>query len=89
MCLNFFKNVGVSQCWWLMPIILATQEAEIRGNSIQSQPGQIAPKILSQKNTSQTKEKKKKAGGVVQGVGLEFKPSTEKKKKVAVLQNWC
>jgi hypothetical protein len=33
-------------------------------------PGQIVPKTLSQKNSSQ----KKKAGGVSQGVGPEFKP---------------
>jgi hypothetical protein len=28
--------------WWLTPVILASQEAEIRRIMIQSQPGQIA-----------------------------------------------
>jgi hypothetical protein len=32
-----------------MPIILATQEAEIRRNAIQSQPRQIVHEALSQK----------------------------------------
>jgi hypothetical protein len=35
------------------PIILATQEAEIRRIKVQSQPGQIAPETLVQKNLSQ------------------------------------
>jgi hypothetical protein len=49
-----------------MPIILATQEAEI---SRIKQPGHIVHKILSQNNPSQ-----KRAGGVAQGIGPEFKP---------------
>jgi hypothetical protein len=39
-------------------------------------PGQRVHKTLSWKNPSQ-----KRAGGVAQGVGPEFKPSTQKKKK--------
>jgi ABC-type polysaccharide/polyol phosphate export permease len=27
---NRFKNFIVRGCWWFMPVILATQEAEIR-----------------------------------------------------------
>jgi hypothetical protein len=51
-----------------MPVILATQEAEIR-KIVGSQPEQIVGKTLSQKNPSQ-----KRAGEVTQGVGPEFKP---------------
>jgi hypothetical protein len=36
-----------SQCWWLTPIILATQEAEIRRITVQCQPGQMKPRLLS------------------------------------------
>jgi hypothetical protein len=38
-----------------MPIILVTQEAEIRRIVVQSQPGQIAHETLFQKNPSQKK----------------------------------
>jgi hypothetical protein len=50
-------------------VILATQEAEIRGIVVQIQPGQIVCETLSQK-----KPITKKAGGVAQGEGPEFKP---------------
>jgi hypothetical protein len=53
---------------WLTSVILATQEAEIRRIMVQSQPGQIVQETLSQKTPSQ-----KRAGGVAQGVGPEFK----------------
>jgi hypothetical protein len=36
-----------------MPVILATQEAEIRRITVRSQPGQIARKTLPQKYPSQ------------------------------------
>jgi hypothetical protein len=38
---------------WLMPIILAIQEAEIRRIKVQSQPRQIIPETLSQKKPTQ------------------------------------
>jgi hypothetical protein len=59
-----------------MPVILATQEAEIRWIEVQSQPRQIVHETLSQKTPSQTS-----AGGVAQGVCPEFKPWYRKKKK--------
>jgi hypothetical protein len=49
-----------------MPVILATQEAEMM---VQSQPGQIVHGTLSLKNPSQ-----KRTAGVAQDVGPEFKP---------------
>jgi hypothetical protein len=61
-----------------MPVILATQEAEIRRIMVRSQPGQIVSETLPQKNPSHTHTKK--AGGVTQGVGPEFKLSTAKNK---------
>jgi hypothetical protein len=36
-------------CWWLTPVILATQEAEVRRITFQSQPGQIVQEALSRK----------------------------------------
>jgi hypothetical protein len=59
-----------------MPVILATQEAEIRRIVVQSHLGQTVHKTLSQKKPSQ-----KRAGGVPQGVGLEFKPQYCKTKQ--------
>jgi hypothetical protein len=61
----------------LTPIILATQKAEIRRIVVQSQPRQLVPEILSQKNPS----KKKKTGGVAQCVGPEFKPQNYRKER--------
>jgi hypothetical protein len=51
-----------------MPIILATQEAEIRKIKVRSQPEQIVHETLLKKLIT------KRAGGVAQGVGLDFKP---------------
>jgi hypothetical protein len=60
-----------------MPVILATQETEIRRIEVPRQPGQIVQVTLSQKNH----HRRKRAGGVAQGVNPEFKPQYWKKKK--------
>jgi hypothetical protein len=39
--------------WWLTPVILATQEAEITRIVVRSQPGQIVHETLSRKYLSQ------------------------------------
>jgi hypothetical protein len=49
---------------WLMPEILATEEAEIRRIMVRSHPGQIVRETLSQKKTS-SHTHRKRAGGVV------------------------
>jgi hypothetical protein len=45
-----------------MPVILATQEGEIRRIMVQSQPGQIV-------HEDHLGKSRKRVGGVVQGVG--------------------
>jgi hypothetical protein len=59
-----------------MPVILATQEAEIKKIEVPSQSTQIVLEPLSPKNPTQ-----KRAGGVAQGIGSEFKPQYRKKQK--------
>jgi hypothetical protein len=67
-----------------MPVILATQEAEIRRIAVQGQPGQTVYEPLSGKYPTY-----KRAGGVVHVVqflpskceALISNPSTAKKKK--------
>jgi hypothetical protein len=44
------------KCQWLTPIILATQEAEIRKISSRSQLGQIVPKDPTSKKKKITKK---------------------------------
>jgi hypothetical protein len=58
-----------------MPIILATQEAEIRRIAVQNQPWANSSRDPVSKTPSQ-----KRDGGVAQGVGSEFKPQYHKKK---------
>jgi hypothetical protein len=62
-----------------MPVILATQEVEIRRIMVQSQPRANSSQDSISKKT--ITKKKKKAGRVAQGVGPEFKSQYRKKKK--------
>jgi hypothetical protein len=59
-----------------MPITLAIQEAEIRRIRVRSQPREIVRETLSQKKKNPSQ---KRAVGVAQGVGPEFKPRYCKK----------
>jgi hypothetical protein len=59
-----------------MPVIPATQEAEIRKIKVQSQPSQIVHETVSQKTLHKTKARR-----VAQGVCPEFKPQHCQKKK--------
>jgi hypothetical protein len=66
-----------------MPVILTTQEVEIRRIMVQSQPGQTVRKTLYQNKTKQNKKNpsQNRARGVAQGESPEFNPSSSKKKK--------
>jgi hypothetical protein len=83
MC-HILKKKNVARHWWLTPVILATQEEEVRRIVVQSQPGKIVHETISQKNPTQ-----KRAGGVTQVVehlpskhkALSSNPSIAKKKK--------
>jgi hypothetical protein len=48
---NFFKILA--RHWWLTPVILATQEAETRQITVQSQPWKIVCETLSEKYPTQ------------------------------------
>jgi hypothetical protein len=71
-----YSKLGASGA---QPVILATQEAEIRRIVVRSQLGFFKRPYL-EKNPSH-KHKKKRPGGVSQGVGPEFKLQYCKKKK--------
>jgi hypothetical protein len=75
---NTSKTGALVQRRWLTPVILATQEIEIRRITVPSQPRQIA---LSQKK----KKKKKTLTKKGLQVGPEFKSQNCKKKK----KDWC
>jgi hypothetical protein len=79
-CIKIFHLAG---SWWIMPIILVTQEAEIRRILIQGQSTQTVNETISPKYPTQ-----KRTGGVTQVVeclpsnceNLNSNPSTIKKK---------
>jgi hypothetical protein len=74
---SFKKCNGEARCWRLKPVILATQEAEIRSITVRSQPQANSSRDPISKNPSQ-----KRACRVAQGVGPEFNPpKTAKKQK--------
>jgi hypothetical protein len=53
------KTNLLARHWWITPVILATQEAEIRRIAVWTQPGQIVHETLSQKKKSQNKKEKR------------------------------
>jgi hypothetical protein len=61
----------------LTPVVLATQEAEIRRIAVLSQPRQIVGETVSRKPVT----KKWGADRESQGIGPEFKISAPQKKK--------
>jgi hypothetical protein len=44
---SYSKFKRKARCWWLTPVILVTQEAEIRRITVPSQPRQIVCETLS------------------------------------------
>jgi hypothetical protein len=60
-----------------LSVILATQEAEIRRIIVQSQPRQIVHETLF----GEKKKITKRAGGVAQDIGHEFKPQHHQKER--------
>jgi hypothetical protein len=76
-----FKNYALAGCWWLMPVILVTQEAEIRRILVQSHPRQIVGETLSRKTLH-----KNRAGGVARSEDPKFKPQYHKKR--TMLWGW-
>jgi hypothetical protein len=53
--MDAFKDSPQSRVQWLTPVILATQEAEIRRIEVRSQPGEIVRETLSQKSLTKYK----------------------------------
>jgi hypothetical protein len=71
-------------CQWLTPVILATEEAEVRRIINRSKPLQISLQdpISKIPNTKRTDE-------VAQGVSPEYKPRYQKKKKKTATNSKC
>jgi hypothetical protein len=44
-----YKISVIAGCWWLTPVILATQEAEISRIMVRSQPSQLFPRPYFEK----------------------------------------
>jgi hypothetical protein len=70
---KLLKNSCRTGHQWLVPVIPATQQAEVRRITVRSQLRQI---VL---NPIEKTHYKKRAGGVAQGEGPEFKPQHWKK----------
>jgi hypothetical protein len=68
-----------SYSWWLTPVIPATQEAEVRRITVRSQPRANSCETVAQKRKKNPSLKR--ADGVAQGEGPEFKHQYHKKKK--------
>jgi hypothetical protein len=75
----FYQIFVQARCQWLTPVILATQEAEIREDH------SLKPALANSSwypSTKKKKKRKKKEGWWrAQGKGSEFKPQYCKKKK--------
>jgi hypothetical protein len=76
------KSLRLARHQWLTPVILATQEAEIRRIMVRSQPGRIVGETLSQKKLftekgwwsgSSTEKKKKRSSKLARPISKERK----------------
>jgi hypothetical protein len=70
---NYQPRPFGAECWWFTPVMLGTQEAEIQRIMVQSHPRKIVFETLFWKTHHTERKREKRAGGVIQGVGPEFK----------------